>query len=61
MNLVDQVFTIMVVVVALMQPKTSPEAFVTDRAVDLPLCENINDTISLQLSFKTKHILENFQ
>jgi hypothetical protein len=47
MTLVGQVFTVMVVVVALMQPVVGPEAFVTDGALDLPLCENINDTVRL--------------
>jgi hypothetical protein len=41
MTLVGQVFAIMVVVVALMQPAPSPEAFATDGALDLPLCEKI--------------------
>jgi hypothetical protein len=47
MTLVGQVFTITVVVVALMQPMVGPEAFATDKALYLPLCENINDTVRL--------------
>jgi hypothetical protein len=45
MTLVGQVFIVTVVVVALMQLAASPEAFTTDEALDLPLCENINDTV----------------
>jgi hypothetical protein len=47
MTLVGQVFTVTVVVVALKKPATGPEAFATVRALDLPLCENINDTVRL--------------
>jgi hypothetical protein len=45
MNLVGQVFIVMVEVVALMKPVMGPEAFMTDRALDIPLCENINDIV----------------
>jgi hypothetical protein len=41
MTLVGQLFTVMVVVVALMQPAVGPEAFATNEALDLPLCVNI--------------------
>jgi hypothetical protein len=47
MTLVGQVFTVTVAVVALMQPTAGPEDFATDRAFDLPLCENINNIVRL--------------
>jgi hypothetical protein len=47
MNLVGQVFIVMVVVVALMQSKTTLETFATDEYLDLPRCENINNIVSL--------------
>jgi hypothetical protein len=53
MTLVGQVFTVTVAVVAPMKPVTGPEAFATDRAPDLPLCENINDTVRILLTLKT--------
>jgi hypothetical protein len=37
-----------------------PEAFMTDGALDLPLCENINDTVRILLTFENKHTLEKF-
>jgi hypothetical protein len=43
----------MVAVVALMKLVTSPEAFATDEAPDLPPCENIRDTVRLLLMLKT--------
>jgi hypothetical protein len=47
MTLVGQVFIVTVAVVALMQLEAGLEAFTIDRALDLPLCENINDTVRL--------------
>jgi len=41
-TLVGQVFTLTVAEVDPMQLVVDPEAFTTDRALDLPLCENIN-------------------
>jgi hypothetical protein len=59
-TLAGQVFTIKVAVVAPIQPTIGPKAFMTDKALDLPLCENINDTIRILLMFKNKHSLEKF-
>jgi hypothetical protein len=42
MTLVGQVFIVTVAEVALIQLVAGPESFVTDGALDLPLCENIN-------------------
>jgi hypothetical protein len=53
MTLVGQVFTFAVAGVAPIQPVTGPEAFTTDGALDLPLCENINDTLGILLTLKT--------
>jgi hypothetical protein len=36
------------------------EAFATGGALDLPLCEKINDTVRIFLTLKTKHTLEKF-
>jgi hypothetical protein len=45
MTLVGQVFIVAVVVVALMQSAVGLEAFKTNGALDLPLFENINNTL----------------
>jgi hypothetical protein len=47
MTLPSQVFAVKVALVALMQPTAGLEAFATNGALDLPLCENINETIRL--------------
>jgi hypothetical protein len=47
MTLVGQFFVVTVVMVALMQPTTGPESFMTDVSLDIPLFENINDTVRL--------------
>ena len=60
MTIVGQVFVVTMVVLALMQPIAGPQAFTTDEALDLPLCEKINDTVRLLLTFENKHTLENF-
>jgi len=60
MTLAIQVFIVMVAVVALMQLATGPEAFATDGSLDLPLCENINDTVRLLFKFENMHTLEKF-
>jgi hypothetical protein len=53
MTLAGQVFTFAVAGVAPIQPTTGPEAFATDGALDLPLCEKINDTLGILLTLKT--------
>jgi len=60
MTIVGQVFIVMMVVVALMQPTSGPQAFATDEALDLQLCEKINDTVRLLLTFEKNHTLEKF-
>jgi hypothetical protein len=60
MTLAGQVFIVTVAVVALMQPAAGPEAFATGGSLDLPLCENINNTVRLLLTFENKHTLEKF-
>jgi hypothetical protein len=47
MTLVGKFFIVTMAVMALMQPMAGPEAIVTDEDLDLPLCENINNTIRL--------------
>jgi hypothetical protein len=45
MTLAGQVFALAVAVVAPLQPAVGPKAFATGGALDLPLCEKINDTL----------------
>jgi hypothetical protein len=53
MTLAGQVFAFTVAGVAPIQPTTCPKAFATDKALDLPLCEKINDTLGILLTLKT--------
>ena len=45
MTLSSQLFTLAVVVVAPLQPEVGPKAFAIGEALDIPLCEKINDTL----------------
>jgi hypothetical protein len=45
MTLVVQVFALAVAVVAPLQSTVGPKAFTIDKALDIPLCEKINDTL----------------
>jgi hypothetical protein len=45
MTLAGQVFALAVATVAPLQPTIGPKAFMTSGVLDLPLCENINDTL----------------
>jgi hypothetical protein len=53
MNLVGQFFVFAMAGVAPIQPPTGPKAFVTNRALDIPLCEKINDTLGILVTLKT--------
>ena len=53
MTLVGQVFALAVAVVAPLQLATCPKAFTIGGALDLPLCEKINDTLGILLTLKT--------
>jgi hypothetical protein len=53
MTLVGQVFTFTVVGMAPIQPTIGPKSFVIGGALDLPLCENINETLGILLTLKT--------
>jgi hypothetical protein len=47
MTLPGQVFTFPVAVVAPSEPVAGPKYLATGEALDIPLCEKINDTLSI--------------
>ena len=53
MTLAGQVLALEVAVVAPLQPAVGPKAFATNRALDIPLCEKINETLGILLTLKT--------
>jgi hypothetical protein len=58
MTLSGQVFTLVEVGAAPIQPATSPESFTTDIALDIPFCEKINDTLGIFTKVENHHTLE---